>query len=103
MQPTNRLRAISSHITGSAGRPSATPAPAGNAHLSESWEVIKPWVYASVPRLPAGSPELRSYMEEHGYAIVASVLPEAKIETALGMLWASIEGGSDGKIDRCTF
>ena len=29
-----------------------------NAHLSESWEVVKPWVYASVPRLPAGSPEL---------------------------------------------
>ena len=86
----DRLRVLARHVAG------PPPSPARAA----SWEEIKPWTYEQVPRLPAGSPELRSYLSEHGFAIAASVLPQAKVETALEMIWATIEADSEGEIDR---
>lgn len=84
----DRLRAITRHV----GAPSSA--------VVAGWAEVKPWTYEHVPRLPAGSPELHAYMQEHGFAIAASVLPQAKVEKALEMIWDTIEARSDGKIDR---
>ena len=42
---------------------------------------IPPPTYQVVPRLAAGSPESRDYLNEHGYVVIASVLSDAEVHT----------------------
>ena len=55
--------------------------------------------YAHVERFPAGSPESVSYLEAHGYVVIASVLSTSQAQTALTLTWDYLEALGTG-IDR---
>ena len=49
---------------------------------------------AEVPRFEPQDPALLEHLQEHGFAVVRSVLDTAAIAEAEGLMWACLEGAT---------
>ena len=64
------------------------------------WKLkLPPPTYTHVPRFEISDPELRVFLDEHGFCVVRGVLGQYEIDGAISRVWDAIEAQGTG-VDR---